>query len=222
MYKTFQPTWFGKEIRQFDSVEYHGSIHGCLPPTTRGEVSKFIKALPQQALAVGSSGTATAGGLGLAPPTDKFLLADALKRLSRDAINDCLDEHDFVQDSLGINPIAVGSAIMSGITLVEKLTPQISAAWKTLQSFKKKPKQTIRKWKNQATDYLNNTPADIDQQMINFIKNAKSKVAQKARQNQKATKVQALFRGRKARKAMAAEKAKLQKLAELDSAIVLR
>lgn len=28
LYKTFQPTWYGKEIRQFDDVEYHGAVHG--------------------------------------------------------------------------------------------------------------------------------------------------------------------------------------------------
>lgn len=130
-------------------------------------MNKFIKNLPQQALGNSSTGQASAGMLGLQPPLAKYLLQNTLKSMKIDAIHEALDEHDFEEHkSLG-NPLAVGSAIMSGITLVEKLLPHAQSVWESLKSFKKNPRAAVKK----AGRYLATAPTE--QQVMAFVKKNK-------------------------------------------------
>jgi hypothetical protein len=120
LYKTFQPIWMGKEDKQFEGVEYHGSIHGVLPPRSKAEISKFIKELPAQSLMTESAGsTVSPVLLNLSPPTLEILYGNALAKMQKSRLYDMIEE---IEDSkecevLG-NPALLASSIASGLKIL--------------------------------------------------------------------------------------------------------
>lgn len=153
LYKTFQPIWMGKEDKLFDGVDYHGSIHGCLAPTTKAQVAEFIRALPEQAISQeGASNSVSPLELSLSPPTKEILLYHAIKRMKPSDVYDVLDELDESkeQDVLG-NPALIASSLASGLKILydnRKLIKDVGTSAYGLIKKSKKGKKAINKIQN--------------------------------------------------------------------------